>query len=116
MEPGDYVHFPLWCKQLKEYVTHKAPEKSEFKIVFNIDGIPLANNTKYTAYPILAKIMDLEKVFTIGIYCTNGESILPPTEIFLGQFLKVIQNELHNGSSGFEVRLWRTNEGLPEVH
>ena len=102
MGHGEYVHFN-WIVALKEYIKKFHKNKGTINLLANIDGLPLfANTRKYTAYPILVKIMSTEsnepkKVFCCGIYCSNSttKTGMPEPNTLLNQFFKDL-DELQN--------------------
>ena len=92
MEGGQYFHCDDWPLHLTNFLSFNFFNGSDINICLNIDGLCLFNplgSTKYHAYPILLKILDLpSKIFCIGIYCaTNHEDqSMPHPDILLDKF------------------------------
>lgn len=103
MGNGEYVHFPNWKENLdKSLVANNISNNKVIHLCFNCDGIPLFNNTnKYTAYPILASVLELpSKIFCIGIYCINKFEYkdIPPIDRYLYHFTEDLK-ELFYGTN-----------------
>ena len=74
MAHGEYAHFNNWKQGLINTINAIPQlEHNKINLLMNIDGIPLFPNTvKYTAYPLLLKIMKIPfKILVVGIYCSN---------------------------------------------
>ena len=100
MGEGEYVHFHDWYENLVKYVlsisnnSNSNNTNEQLTLALNVDGIPLGNNTKHSAYPILLKIMEYpKKIFTAGVFCTSSFGCsLPSPSILLQNFLTDLKN------------------------
>jgi hypothetical protein len=97
---GEYVHFTNWvqsCSLVADSINCVNLEK--LTLAINIDGIPLYNNSKlYSAYPILVKFLEADKIICAGLYCTNTtDKLLPSPDIFLNSFINDLLVLQHDG-------------------
>ena len=92
MEGGQYFHCDDWPLHLINFLSFNSFNGSDINICLNIDGLCLFNplgSSKYHAYPILLKILDLpSKIFCIGIYCASNheDQSMPHPDILLHKF------------------------------
>ena len=74
MHLGEYVHFN-WILGLEKFLAQNTEAESliDINLCVNVDGLCLfQNNSKYSAYPILVKILGAQqKILCAGIYCSN---------------------------------------------
>ena len=100
---GDELVEFSWIKHFKSYLKLNLNEYQQIKqidIHVNIDGIPIFNCGRYTAYPILVSTRQFpSKIFVSSIYFQNKNSIsrgMPSNEHLLDKFIediKVLLNE-----------------------
>lgn len=98
VEPGHYIHIGL-KNQLLKIAPQYLKTKDSFKLLINIDGLPLFKSSPDQAYPILCTIVFIpelrKKVFPIGIYF--GKEKPKNLEDFLTDFITEINNLYENG-------------------
>lgn len=98
-EPGNYIHIGL-AKQLKLILDYSKKPINSFKLIFNIDGLPLFKSSSCQVIPILFSVIsdltDIQsKVFPVGFYCGHGK----PDNIsnFLEEFVEEVKYLTENG-------------------
>lgn len=102
VEPGYYIHIGLQ-NQLLKIGSKYLKTVSFFKLLVNIDGLPLFRSSPDQVYPILCTVVSIpelrKKVFPIGIYYGKEKPV--NLEDFLTDFIKEI-NSLHDNGLHFE--------------
>lgn len=98
VEPGYYMHIGL-KKQLLKIAPKYLENVSTFKLLVNIDGLPLFKSSSAQVYPILCSVVSIPelrtKVFPIGIY--YGEEKPDNLNKYLQDFIEEINNLIERG-------------------
>lgn len=98
VEPGYYIHIGL-KKQLLKIAPKYFRNISTFKLLVNIDGLPLFKSSSAQVYPILCSVVSIpelrKKVFPIGIY--YGEEKPDDLNKYLQDFIEEINNLIEHG-------------------
>lgn len=98
VEPGYYIHIGLQ-KQLLKIAPKYLKNKSSFKLLINIDGLPLFKSSPGQVYPILCTVVSVpqlrNKVFPIGIYYGTDKPV--NLEGYLKDFVAEINSLNDNG-------------------
>ena len=115
MEGGQYFHCDDWPLHLTNFLSFNSFNGSGINICLNIDGLCLFNplgSSKYHAYPILLKILDLpSKIFCIGIYCASNheDQSMPHPAILLNKYFddfdKITRSGVNVGGKIIKIHL-----------
>ena len=97
-EHGRYVSIPNWKYDLLEYISdHKL---HDVKLQLNIDGTGVFNDSKkYNLYPVLIKILDMNKVLCSSFYLseTPNRNKFPHVNTVLRGFVDELKELILNG-------------------
>jgi hypothetical protein len=97
MDNGHYLHFGL-KNVLKHHISKINRDingMDPLRLCFGIDGIPIANSSRSSFWPILVKIKGFRDIYPVGVFCGNGK----PDNLtrFMAQFCEELEDLLHNG-------------------
>ncbi|KAJ8973886.1 hypothetical protein NQ317_019299 [Molorchus minor] len=96
LDNGEYIHLGL-LEDLTHCISSSVFKNNVILVSFNIDGLPLFNNSNIQVWPILALIKNASdtKPFAVGIFC--GRSKPKPLELYLEDFINELLDLLTNG-------------------
>lgn len=100
VSPGKYIHIGLE-KQLKRIISGPFQDSiHSFKLIINIDGIPIFKSSNIQVIPILFGILSdinelQNKVFPIGLYCGKGKP--HDMDSYLEEFVNEVNNLSEKG-------------------
>jgi len=100
VSPGKYIHIGLE-KQLKRIISGPFQDSiHSFKLIINIDGIPIFKSSNIQVIPILFGILSdinelQNKVFPIGLYCGKGKPY--DMDSYLEEFVNEVNNLSEKG-------------------
>ncbi|EFN83250.1 hypothetical protein EAI_00091, partial [Harpegnathos saltator] len=104
MGSGQYWHNGLYTC-LEKSLSH-VHNSMDIVLNFNIDGLPIHNNSKLQFWPILRSIYNFNtEPMIIGIYC--GENKPPTPNEFLTPFVNELLTILNNGIiiNGYKINI-----------
>lgn len=98
VEPGYYIHIGLE-KQLLKNCSNYLKNVNTFKLLINIDGLPLFKNSLDQVYPILCTVVSIpelrHKVIPAGIY--YGKEKPKNLDDYLQDFIIEVNNLIEHG-------------------
>jgi hypothetical protein len=96
MASGEYVFLGLTDMILKHARHEFDRTKPSLALNFNVDGIPLFDNSQIEFWPILCSIQGLDDVapFPVAVFCGVGK---PPIDLFFKDFVLDLNNLISNG-------------------
>jgi len=103
VEPGHYIHIGL-KKQLLKIAPKYLKNVSTFKLLINIDGLPLFKSSRSEVYPILCTVVSIpelrKKVFPVGIYygIEKPNNLNEYLQDFIDEINNLIEHGLHFGN------------------
>ncbi|EFN72002.1 hypothetical protein EAG_06099, partial [Camponotus floridanus] len=107
VQPGYYIHIGLQ-KQLLKIAPKYLKTAHSFKLLINIDGLPLFKSSSDQVYPILCTVVSVSKlrnkVFPIGIY--YGKEKPANLEDYLEDFIIEVKNLKNNGLHFKNYTVW----------
>jgi hypothetical protein len=95
MGSGEFAYFGLTDALLK-HATSFNPEQPNLELNFNVDGIPLFDNSRIEFWPILCSIQHFDEIppFPVAIFCGTGK---PPLNEFFKMFILEMKCLQENG-------------------
>lgn len=102
---GSYQHFDIESQILKYCSVMGYKEVIHLDI--NVDGLPLFDSSRTQLWPILARIVEYEKIFPIGIFLgkTKPKDLHEYLQAFVSNMTEILKNGILFENKRIEVRI-----------